>query len=138
MANERPVFSDRQAAFVLHLATRLVPEAASLDPRRRRRIRLIMRRMLRRRSGGERFQVRLFLWVIRWLPAPVFFRPFERVPTGVQNWLLRRLESAPLKLVRAGFWGFKTLIFLGYYGQKQTAAAIHYTPSLHNGNDFLT
>ena len=138
MAAERPVFSDRQAAFVLHLATRLVPEAASLDPRRRRRIRLIMRRMLRRRSGAERFQVRLFLWIIRWLPAPVFFRPFERTPTGVQNWLLRRLESAPLKLVRSGFWGFKTLIFLGYYGQKPTATAIHYTPSLHNGNDFLT
>ena len=56
----------------------------------------------------------------------------------MQNWLLRTIEAAPLKLVRAGFWGLKTLIFLGYYGQRQTAAAIHYTPSLRNGNDFLT
>lgn len=134
---DTPVFSARQAAFLQHLATRIIPEASGMSARQAKRLRLIVRGMLRRRSGMERFQVRVFLFAIRWLPAVVYFRPFERIPEHAQDGILGWLEAAPLKLIRAGFWGLKTLIFMGYYGQPAIQEDIGYTPSLHDGNEFL-
>ena len=98
---------------------------------------MIIRLMLLRRSGMERFQVRLFLFVLRWLPAPVFFRPFERIPNSAQTWILLRFENAPIKLFRAGFWGLKTLIYMGYYGQLEIATKVKYEPDLRHGNELL-
>ncbi|RDD60764.1 hypothetical protein DRB17_16330 [Ferruginivarius sediminum] len=137
MADNKKVFSDRQAAFLQHLATRMVPEARDLNAAQRRRLRMTIRLMLRRRSGMERLQVRLFLFVIRWLPALRYLRPFERMPESAQDRFLAFLEAAPLKVIRAGFWGLKTLVFMGYYGQADIAKEIHYTPSLHHGNEYL-
>lgn len=137
MANDKKVFSRRQAAFLQHLATRIVPEARNLSPAQRKRLRMTIRLMLLQRSGMERFQIRLFLFAMRWLPALLYLRPFERIPAQAQDRFLAFLESAPLKVVRAGFWGLKTLIFMGYYGQGQIARDIHYTPSLEHGNEYL-
>lgn len=137
MAKQTKVFSESQARFLVRLGARMAPGIAELDWRGRKRFRLIIRGMLLRRSGMERFQVRLLLRVIRWLPAIVFFRPFERIPVGAQDWILRRLENAPIKLLRAGFWGLKTLVYMGYYGQPEIAKTVHYTPDLQHGNDHL-
>jgi hypothetical protein len=46
------------------------------------------------------------------------------------------LESSPVRLLRVGVWGLKTLIFMGYYGQPVIAARTGYTPSL-DGNEVL-
>jgi len=137
MADEPKVLGDSQARFLVHLGTRMAPGIAGLDRRGVKRFRLVIRRMLLRRSAAERFQVRLLLFVIRWLPAPVFLRPFERIPRGAQDWILRRFETAPFRLLRAGFWGLKTLVFMGHYGQPNVAREIHYTPDLRRGNDYL-
>ena len=137
MAKGPKVFSERQARFLLQLGQCVAPGVADLDTRGKKRFRMIIRLMLLRRSGMERFQVRLFLLVLRWLPAPVFFRPFERIPSSAQTWILLRFENAPIKLFRAGFWGLKTLIFMGYYGQLEIAAKVHYEPDLRHGNELL-
>lgn len=133
----KPVLSEALGVFLQHLASSIVPEAVELTYAQRKRLRLIVRFMLCRRSGMERVQVRVFLFLIGWLPALVFLRPFERIPEGVQDWILRRLEAARIRLVRAGFWGLKTLIFMGYFGQHDIVRAIGYTPSLHDGNVYL-
>jgi len=137
MAKGPTVFSDSQARFLLHLGRCVAPGVAELDTRGAKRFRMIIRLMLLRRSGMERFQVRLFLRVIRWLPALVFFRPFEKIPVSAQTWILLRFENAPIKLLRAGFWGLKTLMFMGYYGQLEIAKKVKYEPDLHHGNDLL-
>ena len=41
---------------------------------------------------------------------------------------LTYLQDHPVQLIRAGFWGLRTLAFLGYYGQPETRAAIGYGP----------
>lgn len=131
------VFSRSQAKFLTHLGTVVAPGLAELDSRGQWRFRTLINTMLLRRSESERRQIRLFLFVIRWLPAIVFFRPFERIPIGAQGWILRFLENAPLKLLRSGFWGLKTLLYLGYYGQPDVAEARHYVPDLKRGNELL-
>lgn len=137
MASNPKVFSERQARFLLHLGETVAPGVAALDRRGQKRFRMIIRLMLLRRSNMERLQVRLFLLVLRWLPAPVFFRPFERIPASAQTWILLRFENAPIKLFRAGFWGLKTLIFMGYYGQLAIAKKVRYEPDLRRGNELL-
>ena len=39
------------------------------------------------------------------------------LPAAWQVRLLQLLEGFPIRLVRVGIWGLKTLIYLGYYGQ---------------------
>ena len=134
---QKPVFNERQAAFLVHLATCLVPEVADFDARGRKRMRLIIRGALRRRSAVERLQVKLFLAFIQWAPALVYFRPFERIPAASQTAFLRWLEGAPVRLVRVGFWGLKTVILMGIYGQQSITRAIGYEPSFA-GNDLLS
>ena len=133
----KPVFNERQAAFLVHLATCLVPEVADFDARGRKRMRLIIRAALNKRSPFERLQVKLFLGVIQWAPALIYFRPFERIPPSAQTAILHWLEGAPIKLVRVGFWGLKTVILMGIYGQEPIARAIGYEPSFA-GNDLLS
>ncbi|HVO17279.1 MAG TPA: hypothetical protein VMV26_18805 [Alphaproteobacteria bacterium] len=130
------VLSRERAEFLAYLATRIVPESAALGRVERRRFMLIARFALGNRPAFERFQVRLFLWIVQWLPAFVTLRSFEGLPLPWQDAILRLLENAPLALIRAGFWGLKTVIFMGYYGQAAIAARIRYEPSFH-GNEKL-
>src|SRR5262249_38726028 len=101
----RPVFGPRQARFFWHVAELIVPEAARLDRNGRRRLRLIVGSALNQRPPFERFQLRLFLLVVQWLPAVFLLRPLDRLPPRTQSTILRLFENAPLGLVRAGFWG---------------------------------
>jgi hypothetical protein len=50
---------------------------------------------------------------------------------------LRYLEGGPVRLMRVGIWGVKTLIFMGYYGQDATERRIQYLPSKTDGNGRL-
>ena len=36
------------------------------------------------------------------------------------------MQDAPLLLLRRGFWGLRTLIFMGYYGRDAARDAIGY------------
>ena len=36
------------------------------------------------------------------------------------------MENAPLLLMRRGFWGIKTLVFMGYYGRDEARAEVGY------------
>jgi len=130
------VLSRERAEFLAYLATRIVPESAALGRVEQRRFMLIARFALGNRPAFERFQVRLFLWIVQWLPAFILLRPFEGLPLPWQDAILRLLENAPLALIRAGFWGLKTVIFMGYYGQATIEARIRYEPSFH-GNEKL-
>jgi hypothetical protein len=46
-----------------------------------------------------------------------------------QDAALRWFHDAPLAPLRHGFWGVKTLIFMGYYGRPEAAAEIGYRPA---------
>lgn len=64
-----------------------------------------------------RLQLELFFFVIRWLPALLWLRPFDRLPPAHQDYLLRALQEAPVALVRKGFWGVRTMVYMGVYGR---------------------
>lgn len=116
-------------AFFLVLAARIVPESVSLDPSARDRLIALVNDMLSTRPPKMLGELALFLRVVRWLPALRYGRPLDRLAPAEQDTALRWFQDSPVKLLRKGFWGLKTLVFLGYYGRPEAGETIGYRPS---------
>ena len=88
------------------------------------------------RTPAMRRQFSLFLRVLRWLPFLRHLRPLDRLGGERQDAALRWFQDHPLQIIRGGFWGVRTLLLLGHYGQPAVGASIGYTPST-DGNAVL-
>ena len=130
------VLSEKQAAFLLTLARRIVPETRELGPEEEKAFFEIVERALVARPRSVRRQLGLFLFVLRWLPVFRYGARLERLPTVKQDSVLRWLQDNRRSLVRNGFWGIKTLIFMGYYGRPEVGERVGYYPS-KTGNELL-
>ena len=120
----------------LAIAKRVVPEIAGLDEAARNEALGLVEHQLAARPAKMRRELALFLNVIRWAPVVRYGRPFERLGAAAQDAVLGWLQDAPILKLRSGFWGLKTLAFLGYYGRPSAGAAIGYHPS-RDGNRLL-
>ena len=123
-------------AFFLVLAARIVPESTSLDAEACGRMLALVEETLATRPGRTVRELALFLRILRWLPALRYGQPLDRLGPAAQDAALRRFQDSPVPLFRKGFWGVKTLVYLGYYGRPEAAATIGYRPST-SGNRFL-
>lgn len=122
--------------FLLLVGERLAPGLARLDDDGRARARAIIDRAIRGRPPAVRRQLGAFLKVLRWAPAARYGRPFDRLPPTRQDAVLHWFQDAPIAPLRHGFWGVKTLVYMGYYGRPEAGPAIGYRPS-RSGNDVL-
>jgi hypothetical protein len=109
-------------------AERIVPEVASLSTQGLSRFFTIIDRALKDRPSQVRRQFGAFLGLLRWAPLLRFGCPFERLSPSRQDATLRWFQECPLSLLRIGFWGLKTTVFMGYYGQVERWPQIGYTP----------
>jgi hypothetical protein len=126
----------RQWAFLEVVASRLVPALDDLDGGARERFRAIVGDALGERPAATRRQFSAFLAVLRWLPLLRFGAPFERLPPRRKDRVLRWFQDCPVVRLRQGFWGLKTLVFMGHYARPEIAASLHYAPSF-DGNGKL-
>ena len=124
------------AGFLLLVGERIAPGLAQLDAGGREAAAAIIRRAVAARPPAVQRQLTLFLNVLRWAPLARYGRPFDRLPPAEQDAVLRWFHDAPLAPLRHGFWGVKTLAYMGYYGRPEAGAAIGYRPS-RSGNEFL-
>jgi hypothetical protein len=108
------------------VAATIVPEASRLEPPTWDELEGIVERFLAARPPALRRQLRLFLRLLQWLPVARFGRSFTSLDPSRRQRFLAGLQDAPLLLVRRGFWGLRTLVFLGYYGRLEAAAEIGY------------
>ncbi len=131
-----PFLTGPRRDFFLALAARIVPETASLDAPARDRLVALVEDLLAPRPPKMRRELALFLRVLRWLPALRYGRPLDRLAGPDQDASLRWFQGAPVALFRKGFWGVKTLVFLGYYGRPEIGETLGYRPS-RDGNRFL-
>ena len=128
--------SDARRAFLLTLAARLVPWSCHLTPDRRNALLDLIANTLASRPPAVQRQFGLFLGVLRWAPALRYLRRLDRLDAPRQDAVLRWFQDCPAALIRSGFWGVRTLVFLGCYGHPDAGAAIAYTPS-KDGNAVL-
>lgn len=112
------------------LARTIVPDAASLTADGWAALEAVIARALRDRPAALRRQLGTFIRLLNILPVLRWGRTFERLDATRRTRFLRGVERAPLLLVRRGFWGLRTLVFMGYYGRPEAHAAIGYTAAL--------
>jgi len=120
--------SQEKAEFLRVLAARIVPETTELDSAGMGRFFGLIDEALLERPAAVRRQFGIYLGLLRWAPLVRFGGPFENLRADRQDAVLRWFESCPVGLLRAGFWGLKVLIFMGYYGQPETNAVVGYAP----------
>jgi hypothetical protein len=108
------------------VAVTVVPEASSLDEKAWADAEALVERTLARRPAGMQRQLVVFLRAIEQLPRLRWGRAFTALDPEKRLRFLSALEHAPLLLLRRGFWGLRTLVFLGYYARPEAAVEIGY------------
>jgi hypothetical protein len=128
-ANEpsRSVLTPVRAVFRAVVVT-VVPDAKPLDEPGWLALEELVEDALETRPPALRGQLQLFLRVIQWLPVVRYGRTFAALGDEQRSRVLRYLQDHPVERIRCGFWGLRTLAFLGYYGRPEGAHAIGYAP----------
>jgi len=131
------VLGPAQARFLLRLAARIVPEVEDAEAEVRDCLVAIVDHALALQAPSQRLLFKLLLFVLQWITVPFTLHRLERLPPTWQDAVFRFFEGAPLTIIRAGIWGVKTLVFMGYYGQEVIERRIQYLPSKTEGNSKL-
>jgi hypothetical protein len=108
------------------VAKTIVPEAEALDESSWVEMEAIIERGLATRPAKIRRQLRLFVRVIDLLPVARYGTSFRSLDHERRTRFLRSIESSPLVLLRRGFWGLRTFVFMGYYSLDTVRDAIGY------------
>lgn len=128
--------SARTVAALDALARVIVPELDAADGDSWRRFHAVIDEALGDRPPRLRRQFAVFLGLVHVLAVARHGRPFARLAPEQQAALLMWLQDRAPSLLRKGFWGLKTLVFMGYYAQGEVAATLGYAPSF-SGNERL-
>jgi hypothetical protein len=108
------------------VAVAVVPEAAALDDAGWRELEGIVENALRTRPVRLVRQVRFFIRLLDLSARLRYGAPLSRLDVQRRTALLQRFEDAPVLLLRRGFWGLRTLVFMGYYARPAGATEIGY------------
>jgi hypothetical protein len=112
------------------IATAVVPESSTLDDRAWAEIQAVIDDALAQRDAGVRRQIIAFLRLLQVLPIVRYGRPLTSLNARQRRDFLESIERSPLLVVRRGFWGIRTLVFMGYYTREDVADAIGYRVTL--------
>ena len=108
------------------IAVTVVPEAAALDEEGWSALEGLVEKALEPRPDTMKRQLVAFVRAIEHLPRLRWGRGFSDLSGDRRTRVLSALERAPLLLLRRGFWGLRTLVFLGFYARPEAATAIGY------------
>ncbi len=117
----------------LAVSARVAPRTRALDDAGREELARLVEDALARKGPEVGRRVALFLAIVRWLPILRHGRTFDRLDAERQDAVLARLFRSRIGPLRKGFWGVKTLAFLGCYGRPGAGEEIGYRPS-RDGN----
>jgi hypothetical protein len=108
------------------LAAAIVPEAAGLDEAGWRAVEGVVADALASRPERLRRQFRLFIRLLGWISMARYGSSLASLDARRRERFLSSVERSRLLVVRRGFWGLRTLVFLGYWTRPEAAAAIGY------------
>ena len=108
------------------IAATVVPEAGRLDTAGWGELERLVEKMLEPRPSSIKRQLRMLIRAIDVLPLLRRGRRFTRLTAPERTKFLAGLQDAPLLLLRRGFWGLRTLVYLGYYARPEVDREIGY------------
>ncbi len=112
------------------LATAIVPETAGLGPDGWADLEAVVENALSKRPPGMRRQLAVFVRLLDFLPRLRWLRPFRTLDPERRARFLRGMQSSRIFLFRRGFWGLRTLVYMGYYARPGAYAEIGYDAHL--------
>lgn len=118
LSSVRPIFRA--------VVSTVVPEASQLDEQGWAGLETLVEGTLRDRPPAMLRQLRLFLWAIQWLCVFRYGRDFTSLSADRRTRVLSHLQDHRIERIRCGFWGLRTLAFLGFYGRAEAMQAIGY------------
>ena len=116
------------------IATTIVPEAGLLGDAGWLELESIVEGALASRPARLRRQIRILIRALTFLPLLRYGRPFAALTDHQRADFLTKIENSPVSLVRRGFWGFRTLVFMGFYARPAAGAEIGYRASARGWN----
>lgn len=122
---QEPLLAPVRPAFRA-LAGTIVPAAASLDEGQWEELEAIVEDYLSRRPQQLRRQLRLFVRALQVMPLALYWRPFTGLDAEQRTRFLSCVEDSRVLLIRRGFWGLRTMVYLGYYSRSAAPAEIGY------------
>ena len=136
MTPSTKVLSPRNAVFLLAVTRRIAPPVADLPESEQAKIIQTVDETLGKRDGKIQKQFNLFLKVLRLSTIIPYGKSMDRLSDERMDQKLRRFQDHPIEKMRLGFWGMKTMVYMGFYGDPERYASFSYQPSLH-GNEKL-
>jgi hypothetical protein len=119
------------------IASVVLPTPDALDEEGWERAEAVMEHALAPRPEGVKKQVQLFLRLVNVLPVVTTGRTLQKLSLKRRAAFLQRLQRSPLLPVRRGFWGVRTLIFMGYYTQDSVRKGIGYRADPWGWTDYF-
>jgi len=104
----------------------IVPPAALLDEGQWEELEAIVEDYLARRPTKLRRQLQLFIRALQVMPLVRYGKPFTGLDPQRRARFLGAIQDSPVLLIRRGFWGLRTMAYLGYYSRAAAAAEIGY------------
>lgn len=120
-----PVLEPHRNTFRAFAET-VVPEMAQLDPAGWDDVERTIEHALTRRPPAVRRQLSLLLHAIEMLPRVRHGRGFAALDGVRREKLIDVLQRSPVKLLRRGVWGLRTLVLMGYYTRAETMSDVGY------------
>lgn len=117
------------------VARTVVPECSRMEADEWHELEAVVEDALRDRPPAMRRQLRLLLRAVQWLPLLRWGRRFTSLDARRRHRVLEALQDAPLLLLRRGFWGLRTLVFMGYYARPSVRSEIGYRARLRGRRD---
>lgn len=108
------------------IAVTVVPDASALGEDGWSALEALVEKTLAKKPAGMQRQLVTFVRAIEHLPRLRWGRRFTALSPDQRTRFLSSLEHAPVLVLRRGFWGLRTLVFLGYYARPEAAASIGY------------
>ena len=120
-----PVLASVRPAFRA-LAATIVPQAERLTPGEWLEVEAIIEDYLSRRPASIRRQLRLFVRLLGLAALARYGRALSRLDPERRTRFLSGVQDSPILLLRRGFWGLRTMVYLGYYSRPAAAPEIGY------------
>lgn len=108
------------------VAETVVPDLPLLGEAGWAGVEAIVEKALADRPARMRRQLVLFIRLIDALALVRHGRRFRFLDAAARTRVLERLQDSPVLLLRRGFWGLRTLVYMGWYAQASTAERIGY------------
>ena len=108
------------------IAEAVVPEAANMNAAQWQAFEQLIEDALAKRPGKVRRQLAIFVRLLNLLSYLRFLRPLRHVSLPQRTQFLEHIQDSGLLLFRRGFWGIRTLIFMGYYARPEAAQLVGY------------